>query len=202
MGTFYIDNPELAYVHVPRTGMSMKKIISKWLKPKFNLVDTDPWMIDHPHIETVKQFYPTAKTLTVIRNPWQRVFSLYRKIKTEGYWLDWNEQTVLDVKPINEWVSDYCNPDIRFDFPRWFTRFTNQIDFIHVKNLKVDFICKAETLDKDFIVIQDHLNDHSSLPDISGYDHWEFKEYFNASSIKLISKLHERDIEFFKYTCN
>ena len=72
MGTFYISRPELAYVHVPRTGMAMKKVISDWLKPNFPINDTDAWMIDHPHLGIVKEYYPYAKTMSVVRNPWQR----------------------------------------------------------------------------------------------------------------------------------
>ena len=200
MGTFYINRPTLAYVHVPRTGMAMKKIISDWLKPNFDVSDADPWMIDHPHLGMVKEHYPYAKTMSVVRNPWQRVYSLYRKVSTEGYWLDWNDQTLLDLKPINEWIADYCNPEIEFNFPRWFTRFTNQIDFIRVNDEHVDFVCKAENLEQDFKKIKEYLKCDIPLPDISEYDHWEFKNYFNDRSIKLIAKLHERDIDTFKYS--
>ena len=180
--------------------MAMKKIISDWLKPNFNVNDTDPWMIDHPHLGMVKEHYPYAKTMSVVRNPWQRVYSLYRKVSTEGYWLDWNDQTLLDLKPINEWIADYCNPEIEFNFPRWFTRFTNQIDFIRVNDEHVDFVCKAENLEQDFKKIKEYLKCDIPLPDISEYDHWEFKNYFNDRSIKLIAKLHERDIDAFNYS--
>ena len=199
MGTFYIPTPELSYVHVPRTGMAMKKIISDWLKINFNVNDTDPWMIDHPSLQMVRERIPTGKTMTVVRNPWQRVYSLYRKVSTEGYWLDWNGQTLLDLKPINEWVADYCNPDVPFTFPRWFNKTTNQIDFINCDGNWVDFICKAETLEQDFQQVKDYLGCNVPLPDISGYDHWEFKKYFNDNSIKAIRKVHERDIDYFKY---
>ncbi len=88
MGTFYIPEPELSYVHVPRTGMAMKKIIKEWLKPNFKVDDETSWMIDHPNLEMVREHILTGKTLSVVRNPWQRVYSLYRKVSKEGYWLD------------------------------------------------------------------------------------------------------------------
>lgn len=199
MGTFYISTPELSYVHVPRTGMAMKKIISDWLKPNFSVEDEESWMIDHPNLQMVRERIPTGKTMSVVRNPWQRVYSLYRKVSTEGYWLDWNDQTLLDLKPINEWVADYCNPEVKFTFPRWFTRFHNQIDFLNYNGNWVDFIIKAEELETGFNVVQEYLECNKPLPDISNYDHWEFKKYFNDDSIKAISKLHERDIDFFRY---
>jgi hypothetical protein len=200
MGTFYIPEPELSYIHIPRTGMAMKKIISDWLKTNFIVEDKDAWMIDHPNLQMVRERIPTGKTMSVVRNPWQRVYSLYRKVSAEGYWLDWNNQTLLDLKPINEWVADYCNPDVTFNFPRWFTRFTNQVDFLNYDNCWVDFIIKAEELETGFKPVQEYLNCEILLPDISGYDHREFKKYFNDASIQAIKKVHERDVDFFKYT--
>jgi hypothetical protein len=200
MGTFYISNPELSYVHVPRTGMAMKKIIKEWLKSNFKVIDKEPWMIDHPNLQMVREHIPTGKTLSVVRNPWQRVYSLYRKVSTEGYWLDWNGKTLLDLKPINEWVADYCDPDVPFEFPRWFNKATNQIEFLNYNGNWVDFIIKAEELETGFKPVQEYLECTVPLPDLSGYDHWEFKKYFNDASIKAIKKVHERDVDFFKYT--
>jgi hypothetical protein len=200
MGTFYISHPKLSYVHVPRTGMAMKKIIAEWLKPNFTVVDSESWMIDHPNLQMVRERIPTGKTMSVVRNPWQRVYSLYRKVAKEGYWLDWNGKTLLDLKPINEWVADYCNPGIPFEFPRWFNKATNQIDFLNYNDSWVDFIIKAEELETEFKPVQEYLGCNIPLSDISGYDHWEFKKYFNNASIQAIKKVHERDVDFFKYT--
>jgi hypothetical protein len=180
--------------------MAMKKIIKEWLNPNFNVVDKDPWMIDHPNLQMVREYIPTGKTMSVVRNPWQRVYSLYRKVSAEGYWLDWNNQTLLDLKPINEWVADYCNPDVTFNFPRWFTRFTNQVDFLNYDNCWVNFIIKAENLETEFKPVQEYLECEIPLPNLSGYDHWEFKKYFNDASIQAIKKVHERDVDFFEYT--
>jgi hypothetical protein len=200
MGTFYIPEPELSYVHVPRTGMAMKIIIKEWLKPNFAVEEHTPWMINHPSLEMVREHIFTGKTLSVVRNPWQRVYSLYRKVSKEGYWLDWNGMTLLELKPINEWVLDYCNPDIPFEFPRWFNKATNQIEFLNYGGNWVDFIIKAEELETGFKPVQEYLECTVPLPDLSGYDHWEFKKYFNDASIQAIKKVHERDVDFFKYS--
>ena len=196
MGTFYIPNPELAYIHVPRTGMAMKKIISDWLKPNFVVIDDEEWMINHPNLEMVRRHYSTAKAISVVRNPWQRIWSFYRKISAEGYWLDWNGKTLMDLKPLEPWLEDYANPDIVFDFPRWFNRFTNQIDFL---NGGVDFILKAECLETEFKVVQDYLCCLTPLPDISGYDHYEYRKYFSTRCKDIVSKIFERDIDEFGY---
>lgn len=199
MGTFYIETQQLAYVHIPRTGMAMKKIISHWLKPNFDVVDRTPWMIDHPNLKTVHEYYPNIPTLTVARNPWQRLWSFYRKIRHEGYWLDWNRQTVMDLKPFNEWIIDYVNPDVCFEFPRWFDRFTCQVDFINYDGNWVDFILTAETLVTSFEPVREYLGCNVSLPDLTGYDHYEYRKHFNKNSRLLIEKTFERDIEFFGF---
>ena len=201
MGTFYINKPELSYIHIPRTGMGMKYIIKDYLKQHYKVIDDEPWMIDHPNLSMVKEKYPTGMTLSVVRNPWQRIWSFYKKIRDEGYWLDWNKQEAMDIKPFNEWIEDYCNPEITFVFPRWFNRFTNMVEFVTDGDASVDFILKAENLENDFIAVQKYLGSSCQLPDISfTFNHYEYKSYYNSHTSELIKRLHGRDCDVFKYT--
>ncbi len=200
MGTFYVQRPELSYIHIPRTGMGMKYIIRDYLKKYYKVIDEEPWMIDHPNLKMVREHYPTGMTLSVVRNPWQRIWSFYKKISTEGYWLDWNNQQLMDLKPFNEWLIDYGNPEVVFNFPRWFNRFTEMTDFISYDKNAVDFICKAENLEKDFKIVQTYLNTTAPLPDISyTYNHYEYREYYTSEGTEIVRKIHSRDCDIFKY---
>jgi hypothetical protein len=205
MGTFHIQSPkELSYIHCPRTGLAMKHIISDWLKPNFRVNDTDSWMIDHPNLQMVREHIPTGKTMTVVRNPWMRVWSLYRKISKEGYWLDWNDQKLIDLKPFDDWLEDYANPNIPFIWPRWFNRFTNMIDFLNYSDNHgdvqwVDFILKAENLETDFKQVQDYLECKNPLPDISHFDNSAYKKHYSSKGIEYVYKVYKRDIDFFNY---
>jgi hypothetical protein len=204
MGTFYIRQPELTYIHVPRTGLAMKAIIHEWLKPNFDLDDKTDWMINHPNLQMVKERIPTGKTISVVRNPWARVWSFYRKISEEGYWLDWNGMNLMDLKPFDKWLEDYADPSIPFEFPRWFNRFTNAVDFLSYEDGTgthvVDFVLKAETIDLEFKVIQQYLGCFKPIPNISKYqNHTEYKKYYTSQGSKIISKIFERDIDTFKY---
>lgn len=199
MGTFYISKPELSYVHIPRTGMGMKKIIAEWLKPNFNVIDDTPWMVDHPSLSTVRQYFPTGHTISVVRNPWARVWSFYRKISSEGYWLDWNGKTLMDLKPFDKWIEDYANPEIVFEFPRWFNRFTTMSEFIYDGDQKVDFVLKNEFLARDFKPVQEYLGCNIKLPDLTEYDHDEHWKYFTDNGKKIIAKMFERDLDEFGY---
>lgn len=200
MGTFYIHKPELAYIHVPRTGMGMKRIIKEYLKPRYNVIDDESWQIDHPNLQMVREHYPYAKTLSVVRNPWQRILSFYKKISTEGYWLDWNGKTLMDLKPFDEWLEDYGNSEVVFEFPRWFNRFTNMIDFLTDNDDSVDFILKSEQLEQDFVIVQNYLECYAPLPDISStFNHYEYRDYYSSRGAEIVRKVHERDCDIFKY---
>jgi hypothetical protein len=203
MGTLYIQSPELAYVHIPRSGMAMKRIIADWLKPNFAVNDKEDWMINHPNLQMVQAHYPTAKTFTVVRNPWQRLWSFYQKIAKEGYWLDWNDQTLMDLAPLEQWLENYANPEVRFDFPRWFNRFTPMVDFLHCPDGDdtrwVDFILRSEHLESDFNRVSDYLECEAPLPDLSGYDNFEYRKYFNTRCKQLVEQIYAKDIEFFGY---
>ena len=200
MGTFYIQRPELSYIHIPRTGMGMKYIIRDYLKNYYNVIDEELWMINHPNLKMVREHYPTGMTLSVVRNPWQRIWSFYKKISTEGYWLDWNNQQLIDLKPFNEWLIDYGNPEVVFNFPRWFNRFTEMTDFISYDKNTVDFICKAENLEEDFKIVQTYLNTTAPLPNINyTYNHYEYREYYTSESAEIVKKIHSRDCDIFKY---
>lgn len=205
MGTFYIKKPELSYIHVPRTGLAMKAIIKEWIRPRFEVEEHTDWMIDHPNLEMVREHIPTGKTFSVIRNPWSRVWSFYRKISEEGYWLDWNGMNLMDLKPFDDWLEDYANPEVVFEFPRWFDRFTNAVDFLSYTDNNgiehsVDFIVKAENIETDFKVVQEYLGCNDALPDITKYqNHDDYKSYYTKRGARLVAKVFERDIDRFSY---
>lgn len=206
MGTFYIREPELAYVHVPRTGMAMKKIIVETLRPNYDPVFDVDWMINHPNLRMVHEHYPSAKTFSVIRNPWMRVWSLYRKISREGYWLDWNGVASGKLKPFNEWLEDYADPAWDFEFPRWFSRWTQMSEFVEYKDLNgklytVDFLLRAETLEQDFEQVRDYLKFTGPLPDISMHNETtEYRQHYTDKGAECVYKVHFRDIVKYNYS--
>jgi hypothetical protein len=202
MGTWHIKQPiELSYIHCPRTGLGMKAITREWLHPQFTVEENTEWMIDHPSLKMVRERIPNGKTMTVVRNPWKRVWSLYNKISSEGYWLDWNNQSVMDIKPFNEWLIDYANPEVVFEWPRWFTRFTNMVEFINYEDRWVDFILLAETLEKDFKQVQDYLNCYTPLPELSMYKETnDYKRDYTSAGIEAVYTVYKQDIDKFNYS--
>lgn len=207
MGSFHIPgNTELAYIHIPRTGLGIKKIIENWFRPNFSQYYVQDWMINHPNLKMIKDQIPTAKTFSVIRNPWMRVFSLYRKIQREGYWLDWNGFDSRSLKHFNDWLEDYADPNWNFEFPRWFDRWTQMSEFIEYKDLEgnkfsVDFLLRAENLEEDIQVITDYLNCKIPIPDISmHYENRDYRKHYTDKGAECVYKVYERDIIKYGYT--
>lgn len=207
MGTYHIPGErELSYIHVPRTGLAIKKITKEWFRPNFKSFYVDDWMINHPNLRMVREKIPTGKTFSVIRNPWMRVWSFYRKISKEGYWLDWNGVAGSKLKPFNEWVADYADPAWDFRFPRWFDRWTQMSEFVEYRDLNgklhtVDFLLRAETLEEDFEQIRDYLNCYIPLPDISMHQETtDYRQYYTDKGAECVYKIYGRDIEKYKYS--
>lgn len=207
MGTYHIPGEhELSYIHVPRTGLGIKKITKEWFKPNFKTYYVDPWMINHPSLRMVREKIPTGKTFSVIRNPWMRVWSLYRKILREGYWLDWNGVANNELKPFNEWLEDYADPTWNFQFPRWFDRWTQMSEFVEYRDLDgklytVDFLLRAETLEQDFEQVRDYLNCYIPLPDTSMHQETtDYRQHYTDKGAECVYKVYARDIVKYNYS--
>lgn len=207
MGTFHIrGEQELSYIHIPRTGLGIKKIVTDWIEPNFNGYYTKDWMINHPNLRMVKEHIPGGKTFSVIRNPWMRVWSFYRKITREGYWLDWNGIQQTNIKPFNEWLEDYADPNWNFHFPRWFDRWTQMSEFVEYRDLNgklytVDFLLRAESLEKDFVQIMDYMKCFKPLPDLSMHKETdEYRKYYTDKGAECVYKVYARDIIKYNYS--
>lgn len=206
MGSFHIPtSPELSYIHIPRTGLGIKTLIDSWIIPNCPSFYVDNWMINHPNLRMLREQIPTGKTFSVIRNPWMRVWSFYRKIFYENYWQDWNGFKSSNLKPFNEWLQDYSDPAYDFDFPRWFTRWTQMQDFVEYKDLNgnlytIDFLLRAESLEIDIEHIKDYLKIPGKLPDISKYkENKNYRYHFTEVGAECVYKVHERDIIKYGY---
>ena len=206
MGSFHVPGKfELSYIHVPRTGLGIKKITKEWFEPNFKSFYVEPWMIDHPSLQMLRDKIPTGKTFALVRNPWMRVWSLYRKISTEGYWLSWNRMKPTDLKPFDEWLEDYANPSVEFNFPRWFNRFTLMSEFIEYTDANgqhhtVDYLLRTETLEEDFKLIQDYLESTIPIPDLSMHkETLDYRNFYTDKDAECVFKVYEKDIIQYGY---
>ena len=163
------------FVHIPKTGGTS---IIHALK-----LDNK----GHPTLS--KQ---TPNTFTIIRNPFDRVVSLFCYIKTEN--------TFYHKK--NPYYEYFANCDFeafikRLNHGRTYHLTRPQSDYIYddKNNLLVDHVLRYETLQKDFNKFWD-----IKLPHLNKSDrHKDWRKYYNKNTIKPVYEFYKRDFKNFNY---
>jgi len=137
----------LTFVHIPKTGgMSIRS----WLMRK-----TPPYI--HPSLPMMTP----QETLAVVRNPWDRIVSL---------WAFWNKLKKDDV-PFDTFVRNLST--YKFQDNSWFT--FDQPQKAWIPN-GVTYLLKFETLDQDFVQIQNIYECTDPLPKINESVHDDYLE--------------------------
>ena len=134
-------------------------------------------------------------TFTFVRNPWDRVVSLYHyRVKTN--------QTNLKTDSISfeNWIN-LCYVDRNTYYYNTHKMFMPQFDWIADTegNILVDFVGRFENLQQDFEHICDHLNKKSTLKHLHRSQRKKYHEYYNSETKKIIQDYYRKDIEFFGY---
>ena len=131
----YLD--EMTFIHIPKTGGIS---ITNWFIKNFaSKIKSNMSNIRHPSTEMTD--LKTPETFTVVRNPWDRVVSL---------WAFWNKIKKTNVS-FDEFVRNIR--DYKFNERSWFT--LDQPQKVWIPN-GVTYLLKFETLEEDFKVIQEN----------------------------------------------
>ena len=86
---------------------------------------------------------------------------------------------------------------MNYDTKGWNALTTNQCEWIVGG---VDYLFKAETLNQEFVLIQDLLNQTEPLPYINTSDHDDYRSYYTDAQKEKIGQVFEQDIDLYKYT--
>lgn len=185
----------ITYLHIPKTAGTS---ILDWVR-NATLHVHEEWE-SHPKHSTLKDLYPTNISFTVIRNPWDRMVSAYHYLRQislpEGSsWLKLNNITQDNFPEFKDWVLNleyYDNP-----VAYWFRPETPQSAWI---DAPVDIIIRYETLEQDFVRIQELFSHHVALPHYYKSKRSNYKDYYDDVTKSIVAKLNEQDIDSFKYT--
>ena len=120
-----------------------------------------------------------------VRNPWDRMVSLYHHMST-----------VTKRHP--------DNPEKRkIQFNGTFEQFVITSNPGSTDYSALDYVIRYESLQHDFDIVCDHLNiDHMKLPCVdynTGRPSRDYKSYYNESSRHIVAKKYAKDIERFEY---
>lgn len=176
---------KLIFIHIERTGgTSVEKA----------LVGKDWWKIDsnskHIKASQAKKLYgkdvwKDYTTFTIIRNPWDRVVSMYR---TKWY-TEFRKSN--DNDPFYDFLYNLKNK-----------KGNNPIKYCDILDLKVDYILRYENLNEDLNKMLLDLNyDIIELPHsnntFDGVPYWDF---YNFKSRILFNEKFRCDIDKYNYT--
>jgi hypothetical protein len=196
MPSVKLDN--LSFVHIPRSAGTS---IGHWLKANKGSSSYQEWY-NHP---TLEEMQPTGTTFTVVRNPWDRIVSLYqfsKNVKVQGYpniSNEWAQNYINQLNGFTEWpdfetwvinLENFKMPEI---FP--FTMLTPQTQWAD----NVDSVLHYETLDEEFITIQQLLNCYNSLLKENSSERNDYKYMYTSKTKDLIYKWFKEDVDKWRY---
>lgn len=202
MPAVYFEPLSIAFVHVPRTAGTS---IGAWLMSQAPNI---PHWFDHPTLAQIKQSHDVKFSFAVVRNPWERMVSMYHHITNAAangiagqahmreLLLNSNQGYFRNTVSFDQFVQDLPQLTIpkglfRTDYPMAST----QVD--HVQG--VDLVLKHETLTQDFVAIQQMVNNYTPLPVFNDSAHEHYTSYYDSTSRSRIEAIFGDDIEQWKY---
>lgn len=135
--------------------------------------------------------YQTYFKFSVVRNPWSRVFSGYCNIMRDKIHLN-NTGLTTDLT-FNRFVSKHLDNQLLKPQTYWLKNFSGKID--------LDYICRFETLDRDFWEICKILNlGNISLPHTLKNSKKDYRQEYDPQSIEIVREKYLEEIKMFNYT--
>ena len=169
-------------------GTSMYRGILKnsqtgWITEKDETADYHRWLED---IYTGREDLTHYGTWTFVRNPWERILSVYMRFHGELFFCDFDtfiirrfygETTKLLVDTYPQYNAAYTRAGIRIS----------------------DFIGRFENLKHDWAIVAKSLGVPEDLPHENQSYHGHYSQYYNAQTRDIISKIYAREIKKFNY---
>lgn len=192
------------FQHIPKcAGTSIANHFEQ-LHIRTNSIDQLIFNGHEPYRDAVKGFdYKNYYIFTFVRNPWDRVVSLfhYRKwMVTDGYhpahWPPAEEILNDNFKTFIHKDSLNTNESIHYLEEPCFHHTWLANDIIS----KFNYIGKVETAQEDFKNICNDLkiNDHD-LPHVNKSNHKRYIEYYDEETKQIVAEKYAKDIELFGY---
>lgn len=186
--TVFVRDPLVTFYHIPKTAGTS---ISEWLIKR----DVNSVRLGDKHMlpsEALKIVNDPGFTFTCVRNPWDRLFSLYNYYNLEN--LSHIKKNNFSHLPFDDWVIN-CNRINHF-----LACNKTQANYV---NEGINYVMKYETIDKDFKVIQDIFKDNTPLhiTNIGNKNKLDYRKHYTSNkSIEIVLRKFKADIKRWNYT--
>lgn len=190
---------KIAFIHVPKCAGSS---INQTLNLKVHAGTGHAGWKAHANL-----FKDGYFTFSYVRNPWDRMVSLYHyfyNMRRGHQWYGQNKKLATQISTIG--FQEFCARLDEFQRCPWSgIHFVPMVNFLQdqKQNINLDFIGKFENLQEDFDKLCDELYlPRQSLPHKNKSDHIKYIEYYDKKSKEMVDKKYARDIEIFNYKFN
>lgn len=139
---------------------------------------------------------------TVVRNPWDRLYSAYTFLKKGGFdHIDkqWAEENLSQLNSFEDFVMTWVNKENVYSK----IHFMPQFEFLTDSDGKVymDYIGRFEAIEDSFEVIARYLKIDTSLEKRNLTNNKaSYHKHYTDVMIQIVADVYERDIEEFGYT--
>ncbi len=186
------QSKKILFIHIPRTGgTSLRQALIT------QVPDTQECCFQHSGVHTQGQDFFASYTgfqiLTIVRNPWERIYSWYKLLRHYSRNPDEYYSFHQFVVCFDEYFSG-CHPIDRFRF--------NQLDYIAqpsgqmVASRVLRFENYADDVSELFSELNLGTDDYPSLNQVPADD---FEQAYTSELIDKVGQLAERDIRYFGY---
>ena len=183
-------------------GWSVKSWLLNDVNAKFRYIRDYEIEQEFWNIEQINDVYPDIKTITIVINPWDRIYYTYNQlcIMKEAQDSRFVDLTNIPLDSFSDFTNSLSSmPDTIGDF--WFNITTPMSRWIvyetDAKLRTVDYILKDTTFEKDSQKLQDYFCSDTPL------DLCEklpcYKEFYNKKNRDIVADIFKEDIDRFGY---
>lgn len=143
------------------------------------------------------QNWDAAYKFTVVRNPWDKVVSLYEYRRKKN-----KTQIASRNITFTEWVRMTHGQDRNSFYYDNVKSFQPQVEWLKDDEgtIAIDFVARFETLHADFDQIREAIGTKADLPHLNASSRKSYKDYYSDETREIVARWYHEDIEVFAYT--
>ncbi len=222
----HFPNIPATYRNIPKTGTTSFKYWSRDNIPGCVVMDDPirPYNMLHLTLDEIKQRWPNyGTTFTFVRNPYDRMVSIFHHIgqdaearmkerprggTPEQYGVKKAELDAIpievDVKILSVYKRGFENwihsvEDRVFDGSLLSLLNQKETQLRWLDGVVPDVVIKIEDVNEKFHLLQDMLGCNVPMPHINTSNHLDYREYYNATTKKIVAEIFKEDFETFGY---
>lgn len=172
---------KIIFVHVPRTGGWSA---NKFLKENNVGSKTASKMPIHSRLKDVEQ-WESYWSFGFLRNPWDRLFSCYRKQKEA-----WERTHDPKLSHLEKSFKEVLLNSTKYRFFRPGMIYLDGVSKIY----------KFEDFNESWGDIKNKLGLHGTVPHVNSVNYDDYRRHYDNEMIEWVAKIHRQDIRYFNYT--